>query len=75
LPIVVWQRGVAKVSCPRYRHELTFWREETDQFNHGGPRLVYGVELTENTHAYLLGVDKHPSKVGSLLTLTRYGSK
>jgi hypothetical protein len=31
-----------------------------DLLNHGGPRLVYGVELTENTHAYLLGVDKHP---------------
>ncbi|MBI1916464.1 MAG: DUF4338 domain-containing protein [Planctomycetes bacterium] len=31
-----------------------------DLLNHGGPRLVYGVELTENTHAYLLGMDKHP---------------
>jgi hypothetical protein len=25
--------------------------------NHGGPRLIYGVKLTENTHAYLLGID------------------
>jgi hypothetical protein len=31
-----------------------------DLLNHGGPRLVYGVELTENTHAYLLGRDKQP---------------
>ncbi|HVS37683.1 MAG TPA: Druantia anti-phage system protein DruA, partial [Gemmataceae bacterium] len=31
-----------------------------DLLNHGGPRLVYGVELTENTRAYLLGMDKHP---------------
>jgi hypothetical protein len=31
-----------------------------DLLNHGGPRLVYGVELTENTRAYLLGVDRHP---------------
>lgn len=31
-----------------------------DPLNHGGPRLVYGVELTENTRAYLLGMDKHP---------------
>lgn len=30
-----------------------------DLLNHGGPRLVYGVELTENTRAYLLGLDKH----------------
>ena len=31
-----------------------------DLLNHGGPRLVYGVELAENTRAYLLGMDKHP---------------
>jgi hypothetical protein len=31
-----------------------------DLLNHGGPRLVYGVELIENTRAYLLGIDKHP---------------
>lgn len=31
-----------------------------DLLNHGGPRLVYGVELTGNTHAYLLGMDKQP---------------
>ena len=31
-----------------------------DLLNHGGPRLVYGVELTENTRAYLLGMEKHP---------------
>jgi hypothetical protein len=31
-----------------------------DLLNHGGPRLVYGVELIENTHAYLLGMDKQP---------------
>jgi hypothetical protein len=31
-----------------------------DLLNHGGPRLVYGVELAENTRAYLLGLDKHP---------------
>jgi hypothetical protein len=31
-----------------------------DLLNHGGPRLVYGVELAENARAYLLGMDKHP---------------
>jgi hypothetical protein len=31
-----------------------------DLLNHGGPRLVYGVELTENTRAYLLGMEKRP---------------
>jgi hypothetical protein len=31
-----------------------------DLLNHGGPRLVYGVELTENTRAYLLGMEKQP---------------
>lgn len=31
-----------------------------DLLNHGGPRLVYGVELTANVRAYLLGIDKHP---------------
>ena len=31
-----------------------------DLLNHGGPRLVYGVELIENTHGYLLGMDKQP---------------
>jgi hypothetical protein len=31
-----------------------------DLLNHGGPRLVYGVELIENTHAYLLGMEKQP---------------
>jgi hypothetical protein len=31
-----------------------------DLLNHGGPRLVYGVELTENVQAYLLGLDKNP---------------
>jgi hypothetical protein len=36
----------------------------TDELlNHGGPRLVYGVELTENTHAYLLGQDKRPKYI------------
>jgi hypothetical protein len=34
-----------------------------DLLNHGGPRLVYGVELTENTQGYLLGVDRHPKFV------------
>lgn len=34
-----------------------------DLLNHGGPRLVYGVELTHNTRAYLLGLDKHPHYV------------
>jgi Domain of unknown function (DUF4338) len=31
-----------------------------DLLNHGGPRLVYGVELAGNVKAYLLGMDKHP---------------
>jgi hypothetical protein len=31
-----------------------------DLLNHGGPRLVYGVELARNTRAYLLGLDRHP---------------
>jgi hypothetical protein len=31
-----------------------------DLLIHGGPRLVYGVELIENTHGYLLGMDKQP---------------
>src|SRR5947209_20554518 len=31
-----------------------------DLLNHGGPRLVYGVRLSRNTLAYLLGLDKHP---------------
>ena len=31
-----------------------------DLLNHGGPRLVYGVELIENTHTYLLGREKQP---------------
>ncbi len=31
-----------------------------DLLNHGGPRLIYGVELTANTHTYLLGIDKQP---------------
>jgi hypothetical protein len=31
-----------------------------DLLNHGGPRLVYGVGLIENTHTYLLGLDKQP---------------
>jgi hypothetical protein len=31
-----------------------------DLLNHGGPRLVYGVELTGNVRAYLLGMDRHP---------------
>ncbi len=31
--------------------------------NHGGPRLVYGVELTRNSRAYLLGLDRHPRYV------------
>src|SRR5437763_12371538 len=31
----------------------------TDELlNHGSPRLVYGVELTENVGHYLLGIDK-----------------
>jgi hypothetical protein len=34
-----------------------------DLLNHGGPRLVYGVELTENMHAYLLGQDKRPKYI------------
>ncbi len=37
-----------------------------DLLNHGGPRLVYGVELIENTHTYLLGMDKHPKFIMSL---------
>jgi hypothetical protein len=33
----------------------------TDELlNHGGPRLVYGVEMIENTRDYLLGIDKRP---------------
>jgi hypothetical protein len=31
-----------------------------DLLNHGGPRLVYSVELTENARAYLLGMEKRP---------------
>lgn len=31
-----------------------------DLLNHGGPRLVYGVELTGNTRGYLLGLDRYP---------------
>jgi hypothetical protein len=31
-----------------------------DLLNHGGPRLVYGVELVRNSRAYLLGVENHP---------------
>ena len=34
-----------------------------DLLNHGGPRLVYGVELTENVRSYLLGLDKHPKYI------------
>jgi hypothetical protein len=34
-----------------------------DLLNHGGPRLVYGVELTENTRGYLLGLDRHPKYI------------
>lgn len=41
-----------------------------DLLNHGGPRLVYGVELIENTHAYLLGMDKQPKFI-----LSRKGAK
>lgn len=31
-----------------------------DLLNHGGPRLVYAVELIENTHDFLLGMEKQP---------------
>ncbi len=31
-----------------------------DLLNHGGPRLVYVVELIENTHDFLLGMEKQP---------------
>lgn len=41
-----------------------------DLLNHGGPRLVYGVELTENTHAYLLGQDKRPKYIFPLKSAT-----
>lgn len=34
-----------------------------DLLNHGGPRLVYGVELTDNTRGYLLGLDKRPKYI------------
>ncbi len=34
-----------------------------DLLNHGGPRLVYGVELTENARAYLLGMERRPRYV------------
>jgi hypothetical protein len=34
-----------------------------DLLDHGGPRLVYGVELIQNTHAYLLGQDKRPKYI------------
>jgi hypothetical protein len=34
-----------------------------DLLNHGGPRLVYGVELTENTRGYLLGLEKYPKYI------------
>jgi hypothetical protein len=33
--------------------------------NQVGPRLIYGVELIENTHSYLLGIDKHPKFIFS----------
>jgi hypothetical protein len=33
------------------------------RFATGGQRLVYGVDLAENTHAYLLGQDKRPRYV------------
>lgn len=35
--------------------------------NHGSPRLVYGVELVENTRGYLLGVDRTPKYILSRL--------
>jgi hypothetical protein len=36
----------------------------TDELlNHGGPRLVYGVELTHNTRAYLLGMEQRPKYI------------
>lgn len=34
-----------------------------DLLNHGGPRLVYGVELVRNVRAYLLGMDKSPKYI------------
>lgn len=34
-----------------------------DLLNHGGPRLVYGVELTYNPRAYLLGMGKQPKYI------------
>ena len=34
-----------------------------DLLNHGGPRLVYGVELARNVRAYLLGMDKSPKYI------------
>src|SRR5690349_892926 len=34
-----------------------------DLLNHGGPRLVYGVELTHNTRAYLLGMEQRPKYI------------
>lgn len=36
----------------------------TDELlNHGGPRLVYGVELTNNTRTYLLGLEQRPKYI------------
>jgi hypothetical protein len=34
-----------------------------DLLNHGGPRLVYGAELTYNTRAYLLGMEQRPKYI------------
>ena len=34
-----------------------------DLLNHGGPRLVYGVELARNVRGYLLGMDKSPKYI------------
>ena len=34
---------------------------DTDELlNHGGPRLVYGVDLVKNTREFLLGIEKKP---------------
>lgn len=36
----------------------------TDELlNHGGPRLVYGVQLVENVRDYLLGLDQQPKYI------------
>jgi hypothetical protein len=53
--------SLAGAQRPGDRTGLDILGLDTDELlNHGGRRLVYGVELIENTREYLLGIDKKP---------------